>query len=59
MRSLIAFACVFMMFAAAVDAQVYQASKQTAATSGQRSVAELVAGLADQSRRRFELLRAR
>jgi hypothetical protein len=46
-------------FREAVDAQVYRDSRQTAATSGHRSIQELVGGLSDHSRRRFEVLRAR
>jgi hypothetical protein len=46
-------------FREAVDAQVYNEGKQVAAMSGQRSVQQLVAGLSMESKRRFELLRAR
>jgi chemotaxis protein histidine kinase CheA len=46
-------------FRDAIDAQVYQEGKQTAAVSGQRSIQELVIGLSAESKRRFEALRAR
>lgn len=46
-------------FREAVDAQVYKETKQAAATQGQRSIQEIVGGLAPESRRRFEQLRAR
>lgn len=46
-------------FREAIDAQAYKESKQTAASQGQRSIQEIVGGLTPESRRRFELLRAR
>jgi hypothetical protein len=46
-------------FRQAIDAAVYSEGKQTAAVSGQRTLQQLVSELSNESRRRFEELRAR
>jgi hypothetical protein len=46
-------------FRQAIDAVVYDEKKNAAAVTGQQTVQELVSGLSNNSKRRFELLRAR
>jgi hypothetical protein len=46
-------------FRQAIDAAVYKETKETAAVTGQRSVQDLVGGLSNESKQRFERLRAR